>query len=126
MTVPLNETHDPARRSFVESANAAELRFPDPEPAVRRVPPGARGDRRASAWRSATRSSTSPPRRPLSTGVAADAAARVRRARTQSADGARPAGLVGACGWRCRAALSADAWRAKPAPASRPDGAGRT
>ena len=28
MTVPLNETHDPARRSFVESANAAECDFP--------------------------------------------------------------------------------------------------
>jgi fumarylacetoacetase len=28
MTVPLNETHDPARRSFVESANAADCEFP--------------------------------------------------------------------------------------------------
>jgi fumarylacetoacetase len=28
MTVPLNETHDPARRSFVESANAAQCDFP--------------------------------------------------------------------------------------------------
>src|SRR5580700_11988683 len=28
MTVPLNETHDPARRSFVESANAADCDFP--------------------------------------------------------------------------------------------------
>src|SRR4029077_14614687 len=28
MTVPLNETHDPARRSFVESANAVDCEFP--------------------------------------------------------------------------------------------------
>ena len=28
MTVPLNETHDPARRSFLESANAADCEFP--------------------------------------------------------------------------------------------------
>jgi fumarylacetoacetase len=28
MTVPLNETHDPARRSFLESANAADCDFP--------------------------------------------------------------------------------------------------
>src|SRR3974390_670895 len=28
MTVPLNETHDPARRSFVGSANAADCEFP--------------------------------------------------------------------------------------------------
>ena len=28
MTIPLNETHDPARRSFVESANAADCDFP--------------------------------------------------------------------------------------------------
>src|SRR6185369_16094487 len=28
MNVPLNETHDPARRSFVESANAADCDFP--------------------------------------------------------------------------------------------------
>ena len=35
----LNETHDPTLESWVESANAAGTRFPDPEPAVRRVPP---------------------------------------------------------------------------------------
>jgi fumarylacetoacetase len=28
MTIALNETHDPARRSFVESANAADSDFP--------------------------------------------------------------------------------------------------
>ena len=33
----LDETHDPALRSFVASANDTGLRLPDPEPAVRRV-----------------------------------------------------------------------------------------
>src|SRR6202035_2054876 len=28
MALPLNETHDPARRSWVESANASESEFP--------------------------------------------------------------------------------------------------
>ena len=38
------------------------LRLPDPEPAVRGVPPQGRDEASAAAWRSATRSSTSAPR----------------------------------------------------------------
>ena len=69
----LNETHDAALRSWVESANAAEHRLPDPEPAVRRVPPQGhergvprrRRDRRArsSISRPRTRPAHSPAKR---------------------------------------------------------------
>ena len=106
MTVALNETHDPARRSFVESANARRQRFPDPESAVRRVPPGGRGDARASALRSAIRSSTSP-RRPASfDGLAAEAARACAAPALNRSDGARAARVGRPCGSRFRAGLA--------------------
>ena len=55
----IDDTHDPALRSWVESANDPADRLPDPEPAVRPLPPSAERRRAgASASRSATRCST--------------------------------------------------------------------
>ena len=97
MAIPLNETHDPARRSFVESANAPDCDFPDSESAVRRLSPGGRdgaprvgvaiGDQILDV--AAAGSSFD--------GAAAEAArACARRRSLNHAHGARAAGLVGA------------------------------
>ena len=51
-----NHTHDPAARSWLASANADGTRLPDPEPALRGVPPRRqRASPSAAASRSATR-----------------------------------------------------------------------
>ena len=68
----LDATHDPARRSWVASAERPR-RLPDPEPAARRVQPGRRA-RPAAASPSATRSSISP--RPSRAGLFAGEARR--------------------------------------------------
>ena len=54
----IDDTHDPKRRSWVESANRPRVRLPDPEPAARRVPRRRARRGRASASPSATPSST--------------------------------------------------------------------
>ncbi len=102
--IELNETHDPDLASWMESANAPDTDFPDPEPAVRRVP----AERAAS---------------PFAVGVAigdqildiaaAQTARRVfragrsrrdglRRAEAQCVHGAGRRGVVQRCGSRCR------------------------
>ena len=120
MTVPLNETHDPAHRSFLESANAADCDFP-----IQNLPFG--------VFRPVPGAT---PRVGVAIGdaildVAAAAAsfrcrgrcrARVRRTLSQSADGAQATGLVGLAAGAV-AGFERLAWRAKPAPESCPDGA---
>ena len=103
MTLQLNETHDPARRSFVESANAPDSDFP-----IQNLPFGvfrpAAGCRRASASRSATRSSTSRRRLVLRGDGGRRSGEGLRRAAPQSSHVARRRRPGRRCGWRCRAA----------------------
>ena len=107
MAIPLNETHDPARRSFVESANAPGCDFP-----IQNLPFGvfrpaaglpprvgvAIGDQILDVAAAAA----------LFDGLAADAAracAVPRRSTISWRSGRR---LGRPCGLRCRAALSAE------------------
>ena len=73
MTVPLNETHDPARRSWVESANAPDCDFP-----IQNLPFGVFRRGAGATPRVGVaigdRFSTSPRRLPSFAGVAAEAA----------------------------------------------------
>ena len=124
MPITLNETHDPARRSFVESANAPGCDFP-----IQNLPFG--------IFRPAP---GQPPRVGVAIGdqildvsrggASFDGARRrggagLRGAVSQSADvaaGRRPGRR---CGSRCRAALSAEHGNRGAAPISDADGAGR-
>ncbi len=80
----------------------ARQRIPDPESAVRRLSPGRRTCRRASASPSAIRSSTSPRRLRPSTAPPPTAAEGVRRAKSQSSDVAWTARLVRVAARACR------------------------
>ena len=94
-----NETHDPALRSWVGSANAADADFPIQNLPFARLPPRrTRASRSAAASRSATRSSTWRRRRPAGAfdGHRRTGGARRCRRLAQRLDGARPRRVVGA------------------------------
>ena len=108
--MPLNETHDPTAAQLGAVRQRARLRFPDPEPAVRRVPPLARRRRDASAWRSAMRSlDLALARRARAVRRRAERRApRVPRVVAERADAPRTAMRGPPCGPRCSGWLRAD------------------
>jgi len=121
MTVPLNETHDPARRSFLESANAADCDFPIQNLpfGVFRPVPGATprvgvaiGDAILDVAAAAASFA----------GVAADAARACAAPSLNPLMALGAAGLVGLAAGAV-AGFERLAWRAKPAPEPCPDGA---
>ena len=123
MPIPLNETHDPSRKSFVESANAPGCDFPIQNlpfgifrPAAGE-PPRARCRHRRSNSR--CRGGGGILRRTRGGG----GAVRCPVPYAQSSDVAWAAGLVGAAA-RAVARPEHRAWRREAAPASDADGAG--